>query len=214
MSEALKRLKLAELSRRPGGRRKNRAVKLSSTESLKALHNKTQFGAYAGDYSWYLVLVLLKLLPRPAGTPVSAEVLLLRHIGDLIKARRWAEFGRLEKMFYAAEKLAQQNKGSLTPWQTDQIRSGLISANDVCYALNEVARQMETPDFLHTRQPKKAEILSLVKQSHKNEMLGKADEDIYKMMRELGIPRPPNKKSKHWTWLVKRMRARVRELDK
>ena len=213
MNGELQRLKTSE-SRRPGGRRKNRAVKLSATENLKALRIKTQFGAYAGDYTWYLVLVLSKLLPPPAGTSVSAEALLLRHIGGLIKARRWAEFGRLEKMFYAADKLAEQNKGSSTPWATDQIRSGLIYANDVCYALNEVARQMETPDFLHTRAPKKAEILSLVKQSHKNEILGKADEDIYKMMRELGIPRQPDKKSKHWTWLVKRVKSRVRELDK
>jgi hypothetical protein len=189
--------------RRKGGRRKGRAVKYSPGDDLVIQFRKAFRGAYFDEQAWYVIpFILYPELKDPSdpswqkcrkiikknlpGANISEDLtrVLFDEIKKAIKNRNWSYFGKLQKMF----ELAEKTKGK----SVDPIRESLVSVNHVLHAYSYV---LEAPD------PKPRDILKAWRVSCP-ELVEMEEADCYKIMRELGVPRRPEKKDPLWEHIV------------
>jgi len=188
------------IKRRKGGRRRGRAVKYTREDPLRDQFKKAHFGAYLNEPAWYVIPFILNPKLKDAswerlkkaiekkypGEKVSDNYteIFFDEIKKAIRNRNWSYFGKLQKMF----ELAEKTKGE----SVDDIRATLVSVNLVLYVRSYV---QETSD------PKPRDILKAWRLSCP-ELIEMDDADCYKIMRELGIPRHPNKKDELWDHVV------------
>lgn len=168
--------------RRKGGRRKGTAVKYASDDSLIDQWNKALNGKYVGsEYEWGIVRNLVNgLWNDPSYRRFMRYFLhpkkaLLKIVSDAVDRKDWKVLGKLAEMFAFAE----ETKGKEA---VDALRALLLGAN---LSLHAICHVHKLP------QPKKKNLLALFRQANP-EYSEKEDSDIFKLMRELGLPRPPD----------------------
>jgi len=168
--------------RRKGGRRKGTAVKYAADDSLIDQWNKAVNGKYVGsEYEWGIVRDLVNgLWNDPSYRRFMRYFLhpkkaLLKIVSDAVDKKDWKVLGKLEEMFAFAE----ETKGKEA---VDALRALLLGVNLSVHAICHVHK---------LPQPKKKNLLMLFRQSNP-EYSEKEDSDIFKLMRELGLPRRPD----------------------
>ena len=189
------------MKRTPGGRVKNAAVKYQKDEDLDLALKRTTWGAHAEHPAWICVLMLtgaiskeqIKLVrlhlrktkSRYPSLMLKPEKALKSFLAWVIKNKKWDEWDKVSKMFKVGLAFPKSD------WfkDIDPLRNVLIKANFTLYAMNFLSKKNVTT---------KGPLLKLLRGLFPEETLNKDDADLFKVMRELGLPRSPDQTTKYF----------------
>jgi len=214
------------MKRTPGGRVKNAAVKYQKDEDLELALKRTMWGLHFEHPAWIIVLMLtgaiskeeMKLVElhirknktrypqvhirkNKTNALFKPEEKLKSYLGWVIKNKKWGEWDKIAKMFKAGLALPKNNSFQ----EIDPVRNTLIRANFTLYATN----------FLKKRTlATKGVLLKIARIWDPEVLLGKEDADLFRIMRELDLPRSPDQKSHYFQTCVELLRPQYALLDK
>jgi len=189
------------VKRTPGGRVKNAAVKYQKDADLEGLLDRAHYGAHLDHPAWMWVLLLTEAISKKQMKAVRefrnkdwkknsaawcvAEDGLKAYLALVIENKRWDEWDKIAKMFKAARAMTQND------WfpHIDPIRHILIRANFTLYGMGFLGPKGTT---------KKGLLLRIARKLFSEELLNKEDADLFKIMRELGLPRSPDQTTKYF----------------
>jgi len=187
MKKNLKKLKPKVAAKRPGGRRKGHGEKYNPAAPLIAHYFKARLGPY-GD--WGITNIVRELLAklqtaRSRNEHIPEMEKLLTHIRFSIIDKDYVELKHLYNIFTFQSKLAERDEAA------DPFRASLIEANCYLFAMAHIDKANKNP--LYTDPTKKKNLLKVWRDGtpagHQCEE--KEDADIFKTMRQLGLPREP-----------------------
>ena len=197
------------MKRTPGGRVKNAAVKYQKDEDLDLALKRAIWGVHGTDPLWMVALMLtgaiskeqIKVIAKHIRTnkiphhalTFQPEKALMSFFTQVIKDKKWEEWDRVAKMFKAASAIPKNTIFK----DIDPIRYSLIQANDMLYAMNYLDNGANT---------KKGTLLKFARALYFEELINKEDADLFKIMRELGLPRPPDQTTKYFKACVSSLR--------
>ena len=197
------------MKRTPGGRVKNASEKYQKDEDLEGLLDRTQYGAHFDHPAWIWVLLLTEAISKKQMKAVRefknkdwkknpeawcvAEDGLKAYLALVIENKKWDEWDKIAKMFKAARAIPQNDWFS----HIDPIRHILIRANFTLYGMGFLGPKCSA---------KKGLLLKIARTLFSEELLGKEDADLFKIMRELGLPRSPDQTTKYFKLYLNRYR--------
>jgi hypothetical protein len=204
MKKYLKKLKSKEEAKRPGGRRKGHGEKYNPGEDLALQYCKAHLGPYGElEITRYVRTLLDKLkTARSKNEEIPEMKDVLEHIKISIIEKDYAQLKLLYNIFTFQSNLAKHNKDA------DHFRTSLIHANGYLFAMAHIDKTNQNP--LYTDPTKKKNLLKVwldgVPAGHPMEE--KEEKDIFKTMRQLGLPREPDRyilssyidDLKRWGW--------------
>ena len=191
--EDLKKQKIDEAARRPGGRRKGQGEKYDPEASYYDIVRKAMFGKYAGTPFENVFAAVRRILGLETEDHIKikdAELVLELFVIGLCKEKRWNDFLTLHSIF------KEQKERS----RDDDFRPALLYANSMLH----VFRAMDTHvwDGLRClRKKKESQRLVITKASILKEFRKPAfdraipditDANLYKAMRAMGLPKEPS----------------------
>ena len=188
MRKNLKKLKPKKATNRPGGRRKGQGEKYDPAAPVAVQYWKARFGAYGHLGITNCIFNILKELhfAKSRNQHIPEMEKLLTHIRFSIIDKDYAELKVLSDVFTFISKLAESGKDA------DPFRTSLIHANCYLFAMAHIDKTNQNP--LYTDPKKKKNLLKVwrdgVPAGHPMEE--KEDADIFKTMRQLGIPKEPH----------------------
>jgi len=173
------------------GRKKNRAEKYDPNMDLSEISERAWKGQFHGEPVWEHILEcwgvasydrdeLQDLADFYDKYPeASPEKMILEWCRMLLERRNVQGFQRLTDMMRAAVDLKTRGVRSVDP-----LRSAIVQGNMVLY--EKVFRATK-----YAGDVKKGELLKYLRADHRNLFLEIDDADIFKMMRNMGLPRRP-----------------------
>ena len=213
----LKKQKIDEAARRPGGRRKGQGEKYDPEASHRDTLKKSFYGRYSGTPFEGLYIAAERILGMSTEKHTKledAEMGLERFLLKLYKEKRWGDFLTLHSIFTELEERIKtaQTEGRAPHRASDQFRQWLLHVNDFLHAMREldshvvqrlrfVGKKKESKRLVIT----KAIILKEFKAQTGPDYSKMSDANLYKAMRSMGLPKKPEEEE---------MAAIIRTLEK
>ena len=172
------------------GRKKSRAEKYDPDMDLSELRERAWKGKFHGEIAWQFVLELWGVYEPDwdkitaedfyeRNSLVSPEYAILEWCRLLLGRRDISGFRRLTEMMETAAELKSQGLQAVDP-----LRSAIVQGNEVLY--RKVFKATK-----YVGNVKKVELLKYLRSEHRDIFQNLEDPDIFKMMRNMGLPRRP-----------------------
>jgi len=159
------------------GRKKNRAEKYDAGEPLSDLSAKTRLGRF---WDFKAAWMVEDICSGSKNKKDEAIVALMSYIENyVLVSRQWEHFRTLADLFIHIE--GQGKKGEKV---SDPEREHLLTINGVSHIVSAAIGKKKIT---------KADLLRAYRKTASHEANLIEDEDIYRMMRQLGLPRLPEK---------------------